>query len=360
MARRIDVDGLTAGVIAGSRAHLARAITLVESTLPAHREAARDLLARVADSPHTRVGAAPADESGSDTLQSIRAQSIRVGVSGVPGAGKSTFINALGLRLIDRGHRVAVLAVDPSSPTTGGSVLGDRTRMGALTMHEAAFVRPSPTANHLGGVARATREAMLLVEAAGYDVVIVETVGVGQSEVAVADMVDTFLMLALARSGDQLQGIKRGILELADVIAVNKADGDNAGEARVTARELAIAMKLISGDSLKRRVPVLTCSAVERVGLDEVWDEVLAHREWRGEQPGGLVGFRAGQQERWMWSMVEATLLDSLKGDPEVRRLASSLRSGLASHRVSALEGAAQVLEAFARAVPEQSWAPRD
>lgn len=341
MARRIDLDGLTAGVRAGSRAHLARAITLVESTLPGHREAARELLLRVA-------------ETASGDL------SVRVGISGVPGAGKSTFINALGLRLVEQGHRVAVLAVDPSSPATGGSVLGDRTRMGELTMHEAAFVRPSPTSNHLGGVARATREAMLLVEAAGYDVVIVETVGVGQSEVAVADMVDTFLMLALARSGDQLQGIKRGILELADVIAVNKADGDNAGEARVTARELSIAMKLISGESSKRRVPVLTCSAAERIGLTEVWDEVLAHRAWREEQPGGLAGFRAGQQERWMWSMVEATLMDSLKGDPGVRALAASLRSGLANHRVSALDGAAQVLEAFARAVPEQPWADRD
>jgi LAO/AO transport system kinase len=361
LARRIDLDGLVAGVRWGSGVrvfpppHLARAITLVESKLPAHRELARELLLRVSEPDGDHRGLSRGEERAP-----WRNLSVRVGISGVPGAGKSTFINAVGLRLIDRGHRVAVLAVDPSSPATGGSVLGDRTRMGELTMHEAAFVRPSPTANHLGGVARATREAMLLVEAAGYDVVIVETVGVGQSEVAVADMVDTFLMLALARSGDQLQGIKRGILELADVIAVNKADGENAGEARVTARELSIAMKLISGDANKRRVPVLTCSAAERIGLDEVWAAVLEHREYRQQQPGGLAGFRSGQQKRWMWSMVEATLLDSLKADPEVRRLASSLEDGLGTHRVSALDGAAQVLEAFARAVPDQPWAARD
>ncbi|CAI9404180.1 putative GTPase [Aestuariimicrobium sp. T2.26MG-19.2B] len=353
-----------AGVRAGSRAHLARAITLVESKLPAHREFARELLLRVTETGQP-TSDHPARENGDhagarDEPRVLIPSSIRVGISGVPGAGKSTFINAMGLRLIEQGHRVAVLAVDPSSPATGGSVLGDRTRMGELTMHEAAFVRPSPTANHLGGVARATREAMLLVEAAGYDVVIVETVGVGQSEVAVADMVDTFLMLALARSGDQLQGIKRGILELADVIAVNKADGENAGEARVTARELSIAMKLISGDANKRRVPVLTCSAAERIGLDEVWAAVMDHRAYREAQPGGLAGFRSGQQKRWMWSMVEATLLDSLKADPEVRRLASSLEEGLSTHRVSALDGAAQVLETFARSVPDQPWAARD
>ena len=336
MARRIDLDALSQGVREGSRAHLARAITLVESTLPAHRELSRELLTRIT-------------QGASDSA-------IRVGLSGVPGAGKSTFTNAMGLRLIEQGHRVAVLAVDPSSPTTGGSVLGDRTRMGELTMHEQAFVRPSPTANHLGGVARATREAMLLVEAAGYDVVIVETVGVGQSEVAVADMVDTFLMLALARAGDQLQGIKRGILELADVIAVNKADGDNAGEARVTARELSIAMKLISGESEKRRPPVLTCSAIERIGLDEVWAEVVKHREYR-EANGGLSEFRRHQQVRWMWSLVESTLLDSLKGDPQVRELGQRLTEQVASNQTSALDASAQVLQRFAQVVPDQPWA---
>ncbi|WP_203567692.1 methylmalonyl Co-A mutase-associated GTPase MeaB [Aestuariimicrobium ganziense] len=335
MARRINLDDLEAGVRRGSRAHMARAITLVESRLPAHRELSHELLGRLAGAAGTNA--------------------VRVGISGVPGAGKSTFINAMGLRLVEQGHRVAVLAVDPSSPATGGSVLGDRTRMGELTTHEAAFVRPSPTANHLGGVARATREAMVVVEAAGYDVVIVETVGVGQSEVAVADMVDTFLMLALARSGDQLQGIKRGILELADVIAVNKADGENAGEARVTARELSIAMKLISGESGKRRVPVLTCSAIERIGLDEVWAAVLEHRAYL-EESVGLAEFRCAQQKRWMWAMVEATVLDALRGVGRMRDVGRAVETAIERQELGALEGAAQVLEAFVEEVPNLGW----
>ena len=200
-----SVADLARGVRERSRAHIARAITLVESSRPDHRERARELLALIA--PDTGQG-------------------MRVGISGIPGAGKSTFIDALGTRLIERGHRVAVVAVDPSSARTGGSVLGDRTRMAQLTASEDAFVRPSPSGAHLGGVARATREGMLVLEAAGFDVVLVETVGVGQSEVAVAEMVDTFLLLTIARTGDSLQGIKKGILELADMIAVNKADGE--------------------------------------------------------------------------------------------------------------------------------------
>ena len=229
---RESVLDLATGVRDRSRAHIARAITLVESSRPDHREQARALLAELAP------------QTGS---------AVRVGVSGIPGAGKSTFIDALGTRLVERGHRVAVVAVDPSSSRTGGSVLGDRTRMARLTASEDAFVRPSPSGSHLGGVARATRESMLVLEAAGFDVVLVETVGVGQSEVAVAEMVDTFLMLALARGGDQLQGIKRGILEMADVIAVNKADGEHAGDARVAARELSGAMRLMNSDPDARR-----------------------------------------------------------------------------------------------------------
>ncbi|HMQ39345.1 MAG TPA: methylmalonyl Co-A mutase-associated GTPase MeaB, partial [Micropruina sp.] len=208
--RRLSPVELAERVRQGSRPHIARAITLLESSRPDHREKAKELLRLLAL------------DSGS---------SVRVGITGVPGAGKSTFIDALGVRLIENGHRVAVLAVDPSSSRTGGSILGDRTRMGALTASEDAYVRPSPSGGHLGGVARATRESMVVMEAAGYDVVLVETVGVGQSEVAVAGMVDTFLLITLARAGDQLQGIKRGILEMADVITVNKADGDHEGEA---------------------------------------------------------------------------------------------------------------------------------
>ena len=208
MRPTVDVGALVAGVLDGSRAQVARAITLVESSRPDHREQASELIAAI--TPHTGA-------------------SVRVGITGVPGAGKSTFIDAMGVRLIELGSRVGVVAVDPSSRRTGGSILGDRTRMAELTSRDEAFVRPSPSGKHLGGVARATRESMLILEAAGYDVLIVETVGVGQNEIAVSEMVDTFLLLTLAGAGDQLQGIKRGILELADVIAVNKADGDGEG-----------------------------------------------------------------------------------------------------------------------------------
>ena len=237
----VDVAALAEAVRSGSRAHIARAITLGESSRADPREAAAALIRE---------------------LTASTGSAVRVGISGVPGAGKSTFIDAMGCRLLDRGSRVAVVAVDPSSRRTGGSILGDRTRMAAFASREGAFVRPSPSGRHLGGVARATRESMLVLEAAGYDVLIVETVGVGQNEIAVSEMVDTFLLLTLARAGDQLQGIKRGILELADVIAVNKADGDGEGPARVAARELAGAMRLMMPGAATRRPPVLTCSAL--------------------------------------------------------------------------------------------------
>src|SRR5690349_15191931 len=260
-----DVQRATEQILAGSRTWIARAITLVESSRSDHRRQAQELLIELG-----RRAAAGGEV-------------IRVGVSGVPGAGKSTFINALGGRLIDAGHSVAVLAVDPSSSRSGGSILGDKTRMTRLATDPKAFVRPSPTAGTLGGVARATREAMIVVEAAGYDVVIVETVGVGQSEITVAEMVDTFLLLTLARSGDQLQGIKKGVLELADVIAVNKADGSHLVEARRAARELSGALHLLEPGPDEETAgwitPVLTCSAQEGTGLDEVWQQVVRHRE---------------------------------------------------------------------------------
>ena len=335
MPRSIDVPALIEGVKSGDRAALARSITLVESRKPAHRALARELLRELAP---------------------LSGNSIRLGLSGVPGAGKSTFTDALGVMLIEKGHRVAVLAVDPSSSVSGGSVLGDRTRMGALAELEDAFIRPSPTGLHLGGVARATREAMLLVEAAGYDVVIVETVGVGQSEVAVQGMVDTYLVLMLARSGDQLQGIKKGILELAHVIAVNKADGDNAGEARVTARELSIAMKLVSSQSLDRRVPVLTCSALHKIGLEEVWQAVLDHRAYL-EEKYGLSAYRASQQVSWMWSQTEAALMDSLRGTKKMRSLAHDLEDKVGAGEVTAMDASAALLREFAALVPTFDWA---
>jgi LAO/AO transport system kinase len=297
VAREVDVAALAKGVLDGSRTVLARAITLVESHRPDHREAAQQVLMELLP----RAGGAR-----------------RVGISGVPGVGKSTFIEALGTRLTGAGHRVAVLAVDPSSTRTKGSILGDKTRMAALANDENAFVRPSPSAGTLGGVARATRETIVLMEAAGHDVVLVETVGVGQSEVAVAAMVDTFLLLTMARSGDSLQGIKKGILELADVVAVNKADGPHEADARAAARELRGALRLLTPVSAAWTPPVLTCSAQTGSGMDEVWTSVQEHRAAL-EDAGELEPRRAAQQVQWMWAVVRDRLLDRLQSDPGVR-----------------------------------------
>lgn len=313
---------LADAVLAGRRAQVARALTLVESSRADHRQVAHQLL---------------------EILAPYTGNATRVGISGVPGVGKSTFIDALGTRLIDQGHRVGVLAVDPSSSRSGGSILGDRTRMAALTVSDDAFVRPSPSGGHLGGVARATREAMIVLEAAGFDVMIVETVGVGQSEVAVAGMVDTFLLLTLARSGDQLQGIKRGILELADVIAVNKADGDSLGEARVTARELAIAMKLMVSEDEGGPPPVLTCSARTGDGLDEVWRAVTDHRQ-RLVDEGRLEQRRLEQQKQWMWSLVEDGIWRRFRESPAVRAGLPEVEDALDAGRLGALEAAEQLL----------------
>jgi LAO/AO transport system kinase len=297
MPRPVDVPALAAGVLAGSRPVLARAITLVESQRPDHRAAAQQLLMELIPS---AGGAA------------------RVGISGPPGVGKSTFIEALGTRLTAAEHRVAVLAVDPSSTRSRGSILGDKTRMTRLATDEHAFVRPSPSAGTLGGVARATRETIVLMEAAGYDVVLVETVGVGQSEVTVAAMVDTFLLLTMARTGDSLQGIKKGILELADVVAVNKADGDGRRDARAAARELSGALHLMTPSSAYWRPPVLACSARTADGIDEVWAAVEKHRQAL-ETAGELGGKRARQQVDWMWAMVRDQLMDRLRTDHAVR-----------------------------------------
>ncbi len=313
-------------VIAGSRPHIARAITMVESSRADHRRLARDLLR---------------------LLRPKSGQAVRVGISGVPGAGKSTFIDALGSRLIARGHKVAVLAVDPSSSKHGGSILGDRTRMGELAANEHAFVRPSPSGGHLGGVARATRESMIVLEAAGYGVTLVETVGVGQSEVAVAGMVDTFLLITLARAGDQLQGIKRGILELADVITVNKADGDHEGEARMAARELSIAMKLITSDPNAVRPKVLTSSSFTGKGLDDVWQAILDHRA-RLESSGGLEARRAQQQRQWLWALVQGELEDALRRSPRVRSIRAALEAEVEIGDMSAMDASDAILAAFA------------
>ena len=319
------MSDLAQQVLAGDRRALARAITLVESTRPDHRAEATELLDEVL--PHT--GGA-----------------VRVGISGTPGAGKSTFIEALGLYLVDRGHRVAVLAVDPSSGRSGGSILGDKTRMGELTRRDAAFVRPSPTGRTLGGVARRTREAMLLCEAAGFDVVLVETVGVGQSEAAVADMVDVFVLVLAPGAGDELQGIKRGVIELADIVVVNKADGELAAVAKAVAADYASALRLVRPRTPEWEPRVLLVSALEGRGVDELWRAVEEFQASMGES-GALDRRRAEQARAWMWAEVSESLLESLRGDERVAALAEGLEREVAAGSVSPTAAAQEMLRAF-------------
>jgi LAO/AO transport system kinase len=323
--REIDVDAYAKGVLAGDRGQLSKAITLVESRRPDHRSLAQQLLVELL--PHA-------------------GDAHRVGITGVPGAGKSTFIDALGTTLTEAGHRIAVLAVDPSSTRTGGSILGDKTRMARLAVDPSAFIRPSPTSGTLGGVTRATRETIVLMEAAGYDVVLVETVGVGQSEVAVANMVDCFLLLTLARTGDQLQGIKKGVLELADVIAVNKADGDHEVAARKAARELSGALRLLRGSEDEWRTPVLTCSGLTGAGLDTVWEQVRRHHDTLGSS-GALTEKRRRQQVDWTWTMVRDTLLTRLSEHPGVRAITPGLERQVADGELTPTLAAEQILKEF-------------
>ncbi|MCD4524559.1 methylmalonyl Co-A mutase-associated GTPase MeaB [Nocardioides sp. cx-173] len=320
------VARLVAGIRDGRRASVSQAITLVESAKREHRLQARALLTELASGPPRPT--------------------TRVGVSGVPGVGKSTFIESLGTRLTAAGHRVGVLAVDPSSVRTGGSVLGDKTRMARLSADPQAFIRPSPSAGTLGGVARATVQAMAVLEAAGYDVVLVETVGVGQSEVTVAGMVDTFLFLTLARTGDQLQGIKKGILEIADVIAVNKADGDREQEARSAARELAGALRLVRGKD-EWAPPVVTVSGLTDVGVDDLWQRVLAHREHLGTD--GLAARRAHQQLDFTWALVRDELDQRLRHSPGVREIRDEVRAAVLAGDLPATVAADRLLAAYDR-----------
>ncbi|MET8542549.1 methylmalonyl Co-A mutase-associated GTPase MeaB [Kitasatospora sp. NPDC004799] len=323
--RTIDLDSYVTGVLDGSRAWIARAVTLVESTRPDHRALAQQLLQRLL--PH--AGGA-----------------VRVGITGVPGVGKSTFIDSFGTMLTGQGHRVAVLAVDPTSSRTGGSILGDKTRMERLAVDPAAFVRPSPTSGTLGGVAKATRESMVVMEAAGYDVVLIETVGVGQSETAVAGMVDTFLLLSLARTGDQLQGIKKGVLELADVIAVNKADGPHETDAKAAARELAGALRLLQPPDAAWTPPVLTCSGRDGAGLDALWERLQQHRKVL-DATGALAAKRREQQVEWTWAMVHDQLYARLHEHPEVRRISQELETQVRTGTLPAGSAAQQILDAF-------------
>ncbi|MEE3850358.1 methylmalonyl Co-A mutase-associated GTPase MeaB [Gordonia sp. LSe1-13] len=323
--RRIDVDALERGVLDDRRADLARAITLVESSRADHRAAAQELLLRL--TPHS-------------------GRSFRVGITGVPGVGKSTTIEALGMYLIEQGHKVAVLAVDPSSTRTGGSILGDKTRMGRLSMDKNAYIRPSPTSGTLGGVAKATRETIVLVEAAGFDVVLVETVGVGQSEVTVANMVDTFTFLTLARTGDSLQGIKKGVLELADVVVVNKADGKHLNEAKGAARELKNALKLIYPHDALWVPPVQTMSALENSGVSEYWDAVLRHKQTLSDA-GQFDARRAQQQIDWTWAMVNDIVLSRLAHSPEVRQIRSGVERDVRTGDLTPALAAQRIVDAF-------------
>jgi LAO/AO transport system kinase len=325
MIRLDTVDDYVAGVRRGDRTILGRTITLVESTRPEHRELAQEVLLRLL--PHA-------------------GNAQRVGITGVPGAGKSTFIDALGTNLTRDGHRVAVLAVDPTSSRTGGSILGDRTRMHRLSNDSAAFIRPSPTAGTLGGVTRSTREAMVVVEAAGYDVVLVETVGVGQSETVVANMVDFFLVLMIAGAGDELQGIKKGVLELADMVAVNKADGDNALRARAAAAEYQRALHLIEPASPNWIPPVLSCSAIENTGLDTIWAQIELHRRTLTDT-GELADKRERQQIEWMWSIVDDRLRAALRRHSAVRAVVPRLEDDVREGRITAALAAERILDAF-------------
>ncbi len=324
---------LADAVRGGDRSALARAITLVESSRPDHRQQAQQLLLEL------MPGAGQLPEPAG------RPSAMHVGITGVPGVGKSTSIEALGMHLIDRGHRVAVLAVDPSSTRTGGSILGDKTRMARLAAHPQAYIRPSPTSGTLGGVARATRETIVLLEAAGYDVILVETVGVGQSEVTVAAMVDTFVFLTLARTGDQLQGIKKGVLELADIVVVNKADGAHTLEAQKAARELAGAIRLIYPGAALWRPPVLTMSALEGTGVAELWDTILRHRQVLTDA-GEFEARRRAQQVEWTWAMVRDAVLDRVLSHPGVAAIRADVERRVRDGEVTPTLAAQQILAA--------------
>ena len=296
-SRTLPPANLARGIRTGNRATLARAITLIESKRADHRKIAHLLVQELL--PHT-------------------GSAVRLGITGAPGAGKSTTIDVLGTYLTGKGHKVAVLAVDPSSTRTGGSILGDKTRMAQLAMDANAFVRPSPSSGTLGGVAAKTRETMLVCEAAGYDVIMVETVGIGQSETAVADMTDFFLVLMIPGAGDELQGLKKGIVELADMIAVNKADGDNIEAAKQAAAEYRAALNILTPQSSTWSPPVITYSALTGNSIDRLWAQVLSHKE-KTTASGELAARRRDQQVKWMRTMLEERLTARLRSDASIR-----------------------------------------
>jgi len=321
-----DISALAAGIRGGDRATLARAITLIESKRADHRAQAHHLV---------------------QELLPATGKAVRLGITGAPGAGKSTTIDTLGTYLTAQGHKVAVLAVDPSSSRTGGSILGDKTRMARLAIDPNAFIRPSPSSGTLGGVAAKTRETMLLCEAAGYDVILVETVGVGQSETAVADMTDFFLVLMVAGAGDELQGIKKGIVELADMIAVNKADGDNIARANVAAADYRGALNILAPRSPSWSPPVITYSALTGSGIAELWQQIETHKQ-KMTASGELAARRREQQVKWMWTMLEERLTARLRSDGAVRAKVKQAEAQVAAGQLSptlAVEQIAALLE---------------
>ncbi|MSR08146.1 MAG: methylmalonyl Co-A mutase-associated GTPase MeaB [Gammaproteobacteria bacterium] len=324
-AARQTPEQLASEVRSGERRALGRAITLIESSHPDDRDPANRLL---------------------DLLAPHAGSSVRLGISGVPGVGKSTFIESLGNRLIDAGHRVAVLAVDPSSALSGGSILGDKTRMETLSRRLEAFIRPSPAGGTLGGVTRHTRETLVLAEAAGFDVVIVETVGVGQSETAVADLTDLFLLLLLPGGGDELQGIKRGIVELADLIVVNKADGDLSAAAERAAADYRNALHFLRPRSAHWTVPVATCSALQGTGIDRIWALVEDYQRVMTSS-GDLQAKRAAQARRWLWSETAEQVMARLREDPAVRERVQALEQAVSAGRVSPRVAAQQLVTRF-------------
>lgn len=324
-ALTLSLDQYVDGVRRGDRSILARAITLIESRKAEHQAIAQEMLVKLL--PHT-------------------GKSQRIGISGLPGAGKSTFIDAFGSMLTALGHKVAVLAVDPTSSRTGGSILGDKTRMARLSVDANAYIRPSPTSGNLGGVARATREAVLVCEAAGFDVILVETVGVGQSEIAVSEMVDFFLVLMIAGGGDELQGIKKGVLEVADMIAITKADGDNIKRAQATAADYSHALRIITPASPTWSPAVLSVSAMENRGLDDVWEKLSAHKKLTSAS-GEWTAKRRAQQIRWMWAMVDDRLVQRLKSDAKVKALIPGLERDVADGRLTPALGVEHLFKAF-------------
>jgi len=325
MKATADPAPLAAGIRAGDRATLARAITLIESKRADHRDAAHRLV---------------------QELLPLTGKAVRVGITGAPGVGKSTTIDALGTFLTEQGRKVAVLAVDPSSNRTGGSILGDKTRMARLANNADAFIRPSPTAGTLGGVAAQTRETLLLCEAAGYDVLLVETVGIGQSETTVADMTDFFLVLMLPGAGDELQGLKKGVIELADMLAVNKADGDNLARAKAAAAEYKAAFHILTPRSASWAPPVVTYSALTGDGIAELWGKVLEHRQ-RLTATGEFAARRREQQVKWMWNMLEQRVFARLHADRSLKAKLRQIENAVADGRLSpalAVEQAAALL----------------